>query len=313
MRSYFILTAATTALKATWRKAPSGPSARSGACAAADGAGGAFLFGGYIEQADLSRSVTNDLWRFVGEDWRLVAPAGPDAPPARLCSTLAHTNDGLVLMGGWDGAAGFYDDVWTFRQGAWTRETATLPGPRSRHAACTLDDGRVVAVTHREVFVYDPADRSVTIQATTGTPPSSRGLHAMARVGSHSVVVTCGADQSGEMTGDAYVLDCDTWAWRALAATGPQPRAAGAAASLDFSRILLVGGAARDESGLAPLDDVWCLDVEADAWTRVETNADFGPRNAHVLCRLGGGNFMAHGGWVPFVSTYDDTLRLECL
>ena len=45
--------------------------------------------------------------------------------------------------------------------------------------------------------------------------------------------------------------------------------------------------------------------------TRVETNAGFGPRNAHVLCRLGDGGFVAHGGWVPFVSTYDDTLRLE--
>ena len=43
----------------------------------------------------------------------------------------------------------------------------------------------------------------------------------MARVGAHSVVVTCGAAESGEMTGDAYVLDCDTWEWRALSATGP--------------------------------------------------------------------------------------------
>ena len=44
---------------------------------------------------------------------------------------------------------------------------------------------------------------------------------------------------------------------------------------------------------------------------RVETNAGFGPRNAHVLCRLGDGSFMVNGGWKPFVSTYDDTLRLE--
>ena len=63
--------------------------------------------------------------------------------------------------------------------------------------------------------------------------------------------------------------------------------------------------------GLAPLDDVWCLDVEEDTWTRVETNAGFGPRNAHVLCRLSDGGFVVNGGWKPFVSTYDDTLRLE--
>ena len=306
-----MMAAGTSALKATWTMAPTGPSARSGACAAADGAG-AYVFGGYVEQADMSRSVTNDLWRFDGGDWRLVAPAAPDAPPARLCATLAHTGDALVLMGGWDGADGFFDDVWTFREGAWTREDATLPGPRSRHAACTLPDGRVVAVTHREVFVYDPSDRSVSIQETSGAAPSSRGLHAMARVGSNSLVVTCGAAQSGEMTGDAYVLDCDTWEWRALSATGPEPRAAGAAAPLDDNRVLLVGGAARyDMLGLAPLDDVWCLDVEEDTWTRVEPNSGFGPRNAHVLCRLGDGGFVVNGGWKPFVSTYDDTLRLE--
>ena len=161
-----LMAAGTSALKATWTKAPSGPSARSGACAAADGAG-AYLFGGYVEAADMSRSVTNDLWRFDDGEWRLVAPAGPDAPPARLCATLAHTGDALVLMGGWDGSDGFFDDVWTFREGAWTQEAATLPGPRSRHAACTLPDGRVVAVTHREVFVYDPSDGSVTTQPTT--------------------------------------------------------------------------------------------------------------------------------------------------
>ena len=312
LRWSLVMAAGTSALKATWTMAPTGPSARSGACAAADGSS-MYLFGGYVELADTSRSVTNDLWRFDGGEWRLVAPAGPDAPPARLCATLAHAGDALVLMGGWDGADGFFDDVWTFREGTWTREAATLPGPRSRHAACTLPDGRVVAVTHREVFVYDPSDGSVSIQETSGAAPSSRGLHAMARV-SNSVVVTCGAAQSGEMTGDAYVLDCDTWTWRALSATGPEPRAAGAAAPLDDNRVLLVGGAARlapPLAGLAPLDDVWCLDVEADAWTRVETNAGFGPRNAHVLCRLGDGGFVVNGGWVPFVRTYDDTLRLE--
>ena len=58
-------------------------------------------------------------------------------------------------MGGWDGADGFFDDVWTFREGAWTKQTSTLPGPRSRHAACTLPDGRVVAVTHRDVDAAD--------------------------------------------------------------------------------------------------------------------------------------------------------------
>ena len=63
--------------------------------------------------------------------------------------------------------------------------------------------------------------------------------------------------------------------------------------------------------GSERLDDVWCLDVTADTWTRVETNAGFGPRNAHVLCRLGDGGFVVNGGWVPFVRTYDDTLRLE--
>ena len=116
MHRLLMMAAGTSALKASWHKMAPGPSARSGACAAADSAG-AYLFGGYVEAADMSRSVTNDLWRFDGGAWRLVAPAGADAPPARLCATLAHTGDTLVLMGGWDGADGFFDDVWTFREG----------------------------------------------------------------------------------------------------------------------------------------------------------------------------------------------------
>ena len=106
------------ALKASWQPTASpGPSARSGACAAADGAGALYVFGGYLEAADGSRSVSNDLWRFAEGTWTEVAKAGPYSPRARLCSTLCSTKGGLLLLGGWDpgiqGDGGdILDDVW---------------------------------------------------------------------------------------------------------------------------------------------------------------------------------------------------------
>ena len=91
----------------------------------------------------------------------------------------------------------------------------------------------------------------------------------------------------------------------------PPPRI-GACCAVAGKVLYVLGGTLEvgDTKELA-LDDVWCLDVAADAWTRVKTNSGFGPRNAHVLCRLRDGGFVVNGGWKPFVSTYDDTLRLE--
>ena len=172
------------ALDARWSKLPGGPSARSGACASAGG-GAVHVFGGYLEAADGSRSVSNDLWRFADGTWTEVAAASPGAPRPRLCSTLCETKGSLLVLGGWDpGAKGdggdILDDVWLYEKGAWTELDARLPGPRSRHAACSLDDGRVVAVTHREasasavIFLYRRLSRA---DASVSKLRRRRGVH----------------------------------------------------------------------------------------------------------------------------------------
>eukprot|EP00629_Pelagomonadales_sp_RCC1024_P006952 CAMPEP_0119288184 /NCGR_PEP_ID=MMETSP1329-20130426/36791_1 /TAXON_ID=114041 /ORGANISM="Genus nov. species nov., Strain RCC1024" /LENGTH=232 /DNA_ID=CAMNT_0007288965 /DNA_START=130 /DNA_END=825 /DNA_ORIENTATION=- len=208
------------AMQASWSKAPAGPSARSGACAASDGAN-CWLFGGYLEDEHMARTVSNDLWRFEDDEWVCVAPAAKNGPRPRLCSTLTKSGDHLVLLGGWDpGSQGdggdILDDVWSYdiNKGEWKKLDATLPGPRSRHAAVALDDGRVVAVTHREVLVFDPATQRVAVQPTSGEAPSSRGLHVAAKLdGSDTLVVFGGAAQDGGMCDDAFLLDCETWTW----------------------------------------------------------------------------------------------------
>ena len=117
------------------------------------------------------------------------------------------------------------------------------------------------------------------------------------------------------MCDDAFVLDCDTWTWRALNARGPAPRAGAAAAPLGPDAMLLVGGALRDAAtgGLAPSDEVWVLDVAADEWRAVAPAGAglFEPRNAHVLGRVSPDTFLLHGGWQPFVRSYGESFKLE--
>ena len=319
MRLLLFALGTTTALRASWSPITSKiqPSPRSGATATATKDGSVYLFGGYEEDEAGARRVVDDLWRYDADGWTRVATGGPGP---RLCSALAAVGGELFLFGGWDpeteGTGGsILDDVWAYdiAAGRWERCAPVPGGPASRHVCCALASGDVLVHTHRSetsVLLFDAATREWREQATSGPAPSSRGLHVAAAVDA-GVVVFGGADKSGAMCGDAFVLDVATWTWRALGATGPAGRAGAAAAPLDATSVVVAGGAARgDDGGLDPLGDVWVLDVAADAWRRADASGDFKPRNALVLCPSGGG-FLVHGGWRPFVETYGDTLALD--
>ena len=322
----WLLIAGARGLEASWRAVatPVQPSPRSGSTAAAASESSVFLFGGYEEDDSGGRRVVDDLWRYdAGAGWTLVSGGGAGGPGPRLCSALACVGGEVFLFGGWDpetaGTGGsILDDVWVYDTAAdsWAACAPVPGGPVSRHACCALDGGEILVHTHRcaeSVLVFDAAKRSWREQPTSGAAPSPRGLHVAARV-EGGVVVFGGAAQSGEMCGDGYFLDTASWAWRKLAALGPAPRAGAAAAALaGGAEVVLVGGAARGgDGGLDPQSDVWVLDVRGDAWTKVEAGgAALAPRNAHVLLPTGPTTFVLHGGWHPFVRTFDDTLELD--
>ena len=325
--------------------------ARSGHTAAADGRGRCILFGGYAERAPGEmRDVVNDLWVHDADGWARVQDACArdecaDRPGPRLASASAVLGDELLLFGGWDpqtpGTGGeILDDVWSLDLStlAWSRCEPMPRGPTSRHAAAVVASGagtepELIVHTHRcaeAVLKWDPRLRKLTEQRTTGEAPASRGLHVAVPLGA-DLLVFGGADKSGAMRDDAYALDTSTWHWRALnaansAAHRPSARAGACAAALDGRTALFFGGAERapDNAGLIPRDDTWTLSMPSATWTKVSpAEADDtapvelacgiapGPRNAASLCALREGELLLHGGWVPFVSTYDDTHTLE--
>lgn len=233
MRLLLFALGTTTALRASWSPITSKiqPSPRSGATATATTDGSVYLFGGYEEDEAGARTVVDDLWRYDADGWTRVATGGPGP---RLCSALAAVGGELFLFGGWDpeteGTGGsILDDVWAYdiAAGRWESCAPVPGGPASRHVCCALAGGDVLVHTHRSetsVLLFDAATREWREQATSGPAPSSRGLHVAAAVDA-GVVVFGGADKSGAMCADAFVLDVATWTWRALGATGPAGRA----------------------------------------------------------------------------------------
>ncbi|PNH07325.1 Acyl-CoA-binding domain-containing protein 5 [Tetrabaena socialis] len=181
--------------------------------------------------------------------------------------------------------------------------------------------------------------------SAAGSPsPPSRGLHTLTVAAAPpdesggnpcrtALYLYGGAPQSGPMFGDLWVLDVDSMTWRQLQPEGPAPHArcshtaaaaGGASASSSASpaggagRYLVVaGGSYYTEPGrLQPLADVAVYDTQANRWVEAAVEGPLpSPRNAAILAPLrstvdGGSRFVLHGGWWPFVETYNDTYIL---
>lgn len=321
---------------ATWRKStnPQIWPPRSGHTAATDEQGRVWLFGGYVEEEGVPRRVTNDLWcldPIVG--WLMIQgeARSPGRPGPRLCSASCFCNGKFYLFAGWDperpGTGGsILEDVWCLdvESLVWMHLGAMPRGPVSRHVAVSLPNGDIVVHTFRcidSVLLF--RGNEWIIQPTTGLAPSSRGLHSAAAVGT-DVVTFGGADKSGQMRADAFVLDTRTWTWRSIDSdTGPTPRAGSCASSLGDDVFILCCGAERDpdRGDLVPRADVWALRTTTGEWTNLIDDAasSFRPRNAATLCgpllstavEVPTTTFVLHGGWHPFRETYCDTIYFD--
>lgn len=320
---------------------------RSGQAACADGSGCVYLFGGYGEVCDelrvpRVRDPTNDLWVYddsaEGEGgWTCLQPQSDDVrsrPGPRLCSAAVIKGGELLLFGGWDprpaGTGGaILADVWAMDLStrAW-RQLDDMPhGPTSRHVACRVG-AHLLVHTHRcasAVLRWDSEARRLVEQPTTGDAPSARGLHAAAALGEEQMLVFGGAAQSGSMSGEAYVLDTRSWRWSAVTGAGPSARAGSAAAAAGVGRAVVFGGAERapDGNGLVARSDAWLFDSrQLPHWSLLaDESSDRSanvprPRNAASLTPLapkmdGTPRLLLHGGWNPFVETFDDTHILK--
>ena len=71
--------------------------------------------------------------------------------------------------------------------------------------------------------------------------------------------------------------------------------------------------ACRVEGGLQPLNDFFVLDTRALRWQYPKLapgGAAPSPRNAATLTAVGA-RLVLHGGWNPFVQTYNDTFVMD--
>lgn len=297
-----------------------------------------YVFGGYVEEdapenseISYNRYVKNDLWRWEDNRWQKIETEG-DIPQSRLVSTATFLDNKCYLMGGWDpqtqGTGGVILDTvhcWDVSTRRWSCLEATMPdGPTSRHVAVALSD-QILVHTHRchnYVLLFDPKTESFRKQATTGSCPSSRGLHAATRLNRNQVLFFGGAAQSGDMSDETFLLDTNTWQWTALNAQGPTARAAPCLVRVDDETALLFGGAEATSTGLKPRGDVWLLDInKTNRWELLIDDQDNTgqkrppPRNAATLSlaeeESDTKTFLLTGGWHPFVKTYDDCFMLK--
>ncbi|KAG2502040.1 hypothetical protein HYH03_000534 [Edaphochlamys debaryana] len=330
------ITAATMAAPVTVRFEPVALGAdaqpslpRSGACAAALPSWHpheAIMLTGYTEDASAGGTpprLTSQA-AVVGDELVLVAGWNPAA-----------------AAGAPDPSVQFLNDVWALDLRTWRWRQVAPAGPEelpriSRFAMTPLPGGpgRLLLHTHRsaeDVLVLEPAASppalgKVPVRGVSPDAPSppSRGLHSLTAASApegasgSALYVFGGAPQSGPMFGDLWALDPAAMTWQELRPEGPAPhaRCSHVAAAACSGRYLVAhGGSFYEQPGkLQPLDDVVVYDTQAKRWLEAKVE---GPRprarNAHVMVPLrpaagsAADRFLLHGGWRPFVESYNDS------
>ncbi|KAH8060669.1 hypothetical protein JL722_4782 [Aureococcus anophagefferens] len=203
-----------------WQSSIAGPKL-SGATTAVASDGRVFQFGGLDERG----AATAACWTFADGAWTELATTGGGPGPVMYAAGAVQASprrEEFVVCGGWDpGARGsggsFEDSVWSLDTSslAWTREDPLPCGPVSRHGAAAVGD-RVFVHTFRGGVLRRDACGVLKAHATTGDAPEGLSMCATAGVDG-GLLVFGGATKGGDFSGDAYVLDAKTYAWRRLA------------------------------------------------------------------------------------------------
>ena len=132
-----------------------------------------------------------------------------------------------------------------------------------------------------------------------------------------------GAAQDGSMSNDCLVLNTSTWEWNLVQVNEnsprPSPRASPCLCKYSNYCAVVFGGASRGSTGLVPEGDVWALQLDEDyktgAWVLLVPEGP-PPRNAASLNLIsnkddGTKEYLLHGGWAPFVETFEDCFILQ--
>lgn len=262
-----------------------------------------YLFGGRAKGI-----ADNELWTFDPgtATWtRIAATGGPGARFAHNAFYDRASKRLVVALGqGNDGA--FFDDVWAYRAGAWTRLDADSPvRPEIRYGsggAHDVDSNRILishGFTDRgrfdDTWTFDLAGGRWQQVATTGAVPIKRCLtRSLWLPASASMLMFGGQTDSNPFLGDLWTLDVAKGGWaeqKPIVLPGPR-NLYGASLDGDGKRWYIVGGNTAD----GPNNETWSYDVATSAWSLVTAAGEQPPARFSTDAAHAGGALYLFGG-----------------
>jgi len=210
-------------------------------------------------------------------------------PEARLYAPMVATDAGVFMFGGLapvqhrNGVR--FDDVWRYDSATgewWDVQVVGGPPPRAG-AAVAYDAGSGVVVLFggavgscsyplcpevvADTWVYHPTTNTWEERSPATSPPARHG-HKLAYDAASDRVVLFGGDTGEQWLDDTWAYDSDTDTWVEVPTADAPWRTAQQAMAYDpvADRVVLWGGAEREES------EVWTLDLETATWSSMATD-----------------------------------------
>ena len=217
-----------------------------------------------------------------GNEWRRAVRTVPTAgdPPPPTCdhtSVFCEPLRTLVIFGGHVAAVGVTAALYEFEidSKVWREveiQEPVKPCARDSHSAVAHEGQMMVFGGYggpdcgmlNDGWIYHVEPKKWELLEMTGTVPTPRQQHSVARVGESKMLLFGGFDGDARLN-DMYEYDLETGVWRDIAYTGlaPQPRdGAGIAILGEF--LYLFGGYSLSKS-----QDLYTFHLETAVWCRL--------------------------------------------
>ncbi|KAJ8773160.1 hypothetical protein K2173_028337 [Erythroxylum novogranatense] len=288
--------------------------------------GGRFLyvFGGYgQDNCQINQVHVFDTAKQVWSQ----PPINGTPPTPRDSHSCTTIGDNLFVFGGTDGRNPLKDlHILDTSSHTWIYPTVRGDGPEARegHSAalvgkrlfifggCGKSSDNNIEVYYNDLYILNTETFVWKHATTSGTPPSARDSHSCSSW-KNKVIVIGGENENDHYMSDVHVLDAETLVWKELSTSGQHMTPRAGHATIPFGKNLFVFGGFSDAQNL--YDDLFMLDVESGAWTKVMTTGD-GPSARFSMAGdsldpLKAGILMFIGGCNKSLEALDDIYYLQ--